>query len=128
MNSKKHPHYSFFSYGVDILFDIILGIVLGVFINVIMDYISRILNLPFYATIIIQVFLIICVLYIMKVDSRYLYSTWRGANNYGILFTTSFIATQGNIVKFFEKIWNTENNTFGVDLLTSPYKTVKNQA
>jgi predicted PurR-regulated permease PerM len=130
--NKKHktdsdgPGQSFISYGTGILLDIVLGILLGIFVNTVVDFFAKTFNMPFYAAIILQILFIICVLYLMKVDSKYLYATWRGGrDNYGILFTAAFLGVQSNIVKFLEEIWNDEDATFNIDGLTTDYRAIR---
>ena len=99
------PGVSFGYYAFEIISDIVLGVILGVLLNAFVDYLGQILNMPFYAIIILQVFLIIVVLYYLKVDSIHLYAAWRGQAGYGIIFTSVFLAVQKNIIIFFEKIY-----------------------
>lgn len=110
MKKKDNIEESFFEYSYEFIADITLGATLGIIINKIADLVGNYLNLPFYAIIIFQLFLICLILYIMKVDSKYLYKSWKGQTNYGIIFMSVFLAVQRNMVKFFEDIYSKEKD------------------
>jgi F0F1-type ATP synthase assembly protein I len=123
---KDGPGQSFFSYATGILLDLVLGVLLGIFVNTVVDFFAKTFNMPFYVAIILQILFIICILYLMKVDSKYLYTTWRGGrDNYGILFTAAFLGVQSNIVKFLEDIWSDEDASFNIDTLTTDYRSIR---
>ncbi len=105
---------NFFQYTFEIAADIILGIVLGTIVNTCANYIGRVFGLNRICILIVQFFFICIVLYFMKIDSRYLYHTWRGQTNYGIVFTAVFLASQKNMIKLFEDIYNEEENKIGI--------------
>ncbi len=94
---------SIFDYAFEVIADIFLGVVLGVSVNAITDFVARELGLPTYAKLALQFTLIIIVLYILKIDSKYLYSSWKGQTNYGIVFTAVFFAVQKNMLKFLKQ-------------------------
>lgn len=105
---------SFPEYAFEIIADIILGIVLGVLVNMIVDYVSDYFKLPMFIKLLLQLFLIIVVLYILKIDSKYLYDSWKGSTNYGIVFTAVFLAVQKNMVKLFTNLYDDETHRLGV--------------
>lgn len=111
---KDELNESFFAYALEIVADMALGMFLGVMVNIISDKIAWLFKLPRIAKLIVQIFLITVVLYIMKVDSKYLYSSWRGQTSYGIVFTAVFLASQKNIVQLFEDIYIEEENRIGI--------------
>lgn len=102
--AETFPMYAF-----EIIADIILAILLGVAVNQLSDWFGKKFNLPKYGKLLIQLFLIILVFYIMKIDSRYLYESWKGQTNYGIIFTSVFLAVQKNAVSFIEDIYIEED-------------------
>jgi uncharacterized membrane protein YvlD (DUF360 family) len=99
---------TFPAYAFEVVSDIILGIVLGISVNMFVNYVGKILHLPVQIKLLFQLFIIIAVLYIMKIDSKYLYSSWKGQTSYGIIFTTVFFAVQKNMVQLFEVLYNYE--------------------
>lgn len=105
---SKNIFTSYPSYAFEILADIFLGTILGFTVNTITDIISEKLHLSKYMKLILQLFFITVVLYVMKVDSRYLYASWKGETNYGIIFTAIFIGSQRNVIKFMENIYKKE--------------------
>ncbi|XWV24465.1 hypothetical protein QJ856_gp0021 [Tupanvirus deep ocean] len=112
--NKDNINESFFKYSFEVISDIILGVVLGVTVNIAADFIAIKLGLPRIGLIIVQIFLICLVLYIMKIDSKYLYESWKGQTNYGIVFTAVFLAVQRNIIRFFEDIYIEETKSIGI--------------
>lgn len=94
---------SFGLYAFEIIADIILGIALGLTVNKVSNRLSNFLNLNVYLKYGFQLLLNIGVLYILKVDSKYLYTSWKGKTSYGIIFTAMFIASQKNLTKLLEK-------------------------
>ena len=105
---------SFPIYALEILTDIALGVISGVAVNICADFIGRIMGLNRIGILLVQLFLITIVLYIIKTDSKYLYSTWKGETNYGIVFTAVFFAVQKNMMMFFEDIYIEEENRIGI--------------
>ena len=105
---------SFFVYSFEVVADVILAVFLGIIVNMIADYIGKFFNLPFCAILIVQLILISLVLYIMKIDSKYLYSSWKGQTNYGIIFTSVFLAVQKNMIKFFENMYLENEKKIGI--------------
>ena len=95
---------SFPLYAFEIIADMVLAILLGLSVNGVSNFIERNLGLPKYGKISVQMALIIIVLYIMKIDSKYLYPSWKGQTGYGIIFTAIFLAVQKNITSFVENI------------------------
>ena len=63
-------------YALEIVTDIALGVICGLAVNVTADFLGGMFGLNKMGVLIIQLFLITIVLYIIKSDSRYLYSTW----------------------------------------------------
>ncbi len=96
---------SFPMYAFEVTSDIVLAVLLGVAVNQITNIISKYFGLPKFAKIILQLALIIIVLYIMKIDSKYLYGSWKGQTGYGIIFTAVFLSVQKNMVKFLEDVY-----------------------
>ena len=94
------PQYTF-----EVLADIVLAILLGITVNKLTNHIAKYLGLNKYAKLVVQLVLIIIVLYIMKIDSKYLYASWKGETSYGIVFTTVFFAIQKNLTSFVEDIY-----------------------
>ena len=105
---------SFIQYTFEIATDILLGVVLGVIVNMVADYVGKILHLPRYGVLVVQFFLICGVLYLLKVDSKYLSQSWKGQTSYGIVFTAVFLAVQKNLINFFGDIYLDINNTTGM--------------
>lgn len=103
---KKKFNDSFVKYSLQASADIILAVVLGIGVNVVADFFISQFNLSLYAGIILQIFLIIVVLYFMKVISNKLYSSWNGHSQYGIMFMVFFFATQKNVINFFRNIYD----------------------
>lgn len=103
-DESDEMHETFVQYAFEIIADIVLGICLGLVVNVCADYIGNIFNLPLSAKITVQLFLIVVVLYLMKIDSRYLYASWKGHTGYGIIFMTVFMAVQNNMIKLFDRL------------------------
>ena len=103
--TASYPYYAF-----EIITDIVLRIIAGVTVNICANSVGRFLGLNRIGILIVQLFLITIVLYIMKVDSIYLYSTWQGETNYGIVFTAVFFAVQKNMMSFFADIYVEEEN------------------
>ena len=99
--NESFPRYAF-----EIVADMLLAITLGIVINTITNFLAKLFNLSIYVKIVVQLVLIILVLYIMKIDSKYLYSSWKGQTSYGIIFTAIFLATQKNIALFLEEIYS----------------------
>lgn len=95
---------SFPLYAFEIVADMVLAILLGLSVNGVSNFVERNLGLPKYGKISVQMALIIIVLYIMKIDSKYLYPSWKGQTGYGIIFTAIFLAVQKNITSFVENI------------------------
>ncbi len=112
--SSENINESFFSYTMEITLDIILGLVLGLFVNMVADFIGKIFGMNLIGILIIQFILICLVLYILKVDSKYLYKAWKGQTSYGIVFTVVFFAVQKNIVKFFDYVISEERSNKGL--------------
>nr|URM62011.1 hypothetical protein [Mimivirus sp.] len=96
---------SILGYTFEVIADIFLGLVLGIGINVFVDYIGEFLHLSFLVKIIIQFIFIILILYFLKIDSKQLYSSWKGHTSYGIIFTSVFIASQRNLIKLFDEVY-----------------------
>lgn len=116
-NKKMDPdgiNESFFSYVFEISADIVLGLVLGLFVNIVADFIGKIFGINIIGILIIQFILICLVLYILKVDSKYLYKSWKGKTSYGIVFTVVFFAVQKNVVKFFDYVISEERKNKGL--------------
>lgn len=111
---EKGGKVSFPVYALEVLSDIGLGVIAGLTVNISADFIGKLFKLNRIGILIVQLFLITVVLYVIKIDSRYLYSTWRGETNYGIIFTAVFLAVQKNMVRFFEDIYNEEDNKIGI--------------
>ena len=105
---------SFPTYALEVITDIGLGVFAGLTVNICADFIGSVFKLNRIGILIVQLFLITVVLYIIKVDSRYLYSTWKGETNYGIIFTAVFLAVQRNMVKFFEDVYIEQENRIGI--------------
>ena len=103
---------SFPKYAFEVSADIVLGLVLGVTVNIVTNKIGEIFKLKNSGKLIIQIFLNICILYTLKVDSKYLYDTWKGQTNYGVVFTAVFLASQRNLINLFTDIYDEENNSF----------------
>lgn len=97
-------------YTLEIISDIALGIILGVSINKFVNFIGKKFSLGKYRKLIIQLILITMVLYIVKVDSKHWYTSWKGQTSYGVAFSVAFIGTQRNIIEFFEGIYIDEKN------------------
>lgn len=108
---------NFLDYSFDIAADIVLGLVLGTIVNVSADFVGKLLKLPSFGVLIIQFIFICVVLYTLKIDSKHLYQTWEGKTNYGIIFTAVFLASQKNIISFFENIYDEEK---GAIVFTKP--------
>lgn len=102
---ESYPAYAF-----EITADIVLAVLLGIGVNKLTNVIAKHFGLHIYAKLLLQLVFIITILYIMKIDSKYLYSSWKGQTNYGIIFTAIFLAVQKNVTKFLEDIYK-ENNT-----------------
>ena len=96
---------SFPRYALEVTSDIVLAILLGVTVNQVSNWIGKTFKLPYYGKMIVQLILIILVLYIMKVDSQYLYQSWKGQTSYGIIFTAVFLAVQKNVMVFIENVY-----------------------
>ena len=96
---------SFPRYAFEVVADIVLAVLLGVAVNQISNWIAKSFHLPKYGKLIIQIILIILVLYIMKIDSKYLYNSWKGQTNYGIIFTAVFLAVQKNVTSFMDNVF-----------------------
>lgn len=105
-------------YALEIITDILLGVIAGVTVNICANSVGRLLGLNRIGILIVQLFLITIVLYIIKIDSKYLYSTWKGETNYGIVFTAVFFAVQKNMMSFFEDIYIEEEDRIGIFKLT----------
>lgn len=106
-NSKlnnDNKKISFPVYALEIIVDIGFGIFMGLTVNFLANYIISLLGLNGYAVFIVQLFLITVVLYFIKIDTRYLYSTRNGEATYGIIFITVFFSVQKNMANFFTKI------------------------
>ena len=118
-NNNFVPHSdrfkeSFAHYAFEFLIDFFLAVFLGICVNTIANYLGKKLGLSFIVKFIIQLFLIIIVLYMLKIDSiRYLRS-WRGQTSYGIVFVSVFLAVQANIIRFLENIWLEDENRVGI--------------
>jgi len=117
--NKPNPTFKdtvtgFPKYALEIIADIFLGIVLGLSVNFFVDYLGKKFGLKFYAKLIIQIILIILVLYVMKVDSKYLYESWKGETSYGIIFTSIFLAVQKNLMHFLEYIFTKGEKQFNI--------------
>ncbi|XWV25698.1 hypothetical protein QJ857_gp0023 [Tupanvirus soda lake] len=113
-DDKDSINESFFQYSFEIFADMALGIVLGISVNVLSDFIAKTLKLPRFGLIIVQFILICLVLYVMKIDSKYLYESWKGQTSYGIVFTAVFLAVQKNLIRFFEDIYVEEKMRIGI--------------
>lgn len=114
VNQKKEDDdevHSFFEYTFEIASDVILGMALGILINSFSNYLEKVLHLGELMKMIIQIFLCCIILYLMKIESKHLYSSWRGSANYGIVFTTVFFSVQKNLVDFLENITLKHGNT-----------------
>lgn len=103
---------TFPKYAFEITADVVLGLVLGVSVNIVSNKIAVILKLRNFLKIVVQIFLNIFILYVLKIDSKYLYDTWKGETNYGIVFTSVFLASQRNLVHLFTDIYDEESNNF----------------
>lgn len=106
---ESFPHYT-----TEILSDIVLGCVLGIFVNTLANIIGRDVGADRNGVLAIQLALIIVVMYILKVDSRYLNRTWRGSTDYGVIFTVVFLSTQRNVALVFNDILAAQINNFGL--------------
>lgn len=105
---------SFPSYSFEIISDIFLGIVLGVLVNTVSSLLALKLNWSKFTLVTFQFALITIILYIMKIDSKYLYSSWKGHTSYGIMFTTVFLAVQKNVIIFFEDVYKSAEKKLGI--------------
>lgn len=113
-DTQEEKKVSFPVYALEVVTDIGLGIIAGLSVNICADFIGKIFGLKYIGVIIVQLFLITIVLYMIKIDTRYLYSTWRGETSYGIIFMAVFLAVQKNMIKLFENIYLEEENRFGI--------------
>jgi len=96
---------SFPMYAFEVTADIVLAVLLGVAVNQFTNWVAHKLRIGKYSKLIIQLILIILILYIMKIDSKYLYQSWKGQTNYGIIFTAVFLAVQKNVTMFMEDVF-----------------------
>lgn len=106
---ESFPHYA-----LEVVIDIFLGIFLGLMINTLVNYLGKKLGLSRIIKFIIQLFLIIIVLYFLKIDSVHYLKSWRGQTSYGIVFVAVFLAVQANMIHFFEDIWIEDENRIGI--------------
>ena len=111
-NEAEPLNETFFMYTFEVAADIVLGVVLGVSVNICADFIGKVFNLNRIGILLVQFMLICIVLYIMKIDSKYLYQSWKGQTSYGIIFTAVFLAVQKNMISFFADIFVEENKYF----------------
>jgi glucan phosphoethanolaminetransferase (alkaline phosphatase superfamily) len=93
------------SYTVELIIDVIMGITLGVIVNTLTNFIGEYFKLNHALKLLVQICLIIAVLYLMKRNSKYLPECWKGEYDYGILFTSSFIISQKNLIVFIDKFY-----------------------
>ena len=110
---EKKEQVSFPIFFLEVVSDILIGVGLGLFVNMISTFIGKLFGLKKIGTIIIQLLMISLVLYMIKVDSRYLFSTWEGEADYGIIFTAVFLAVQPNMINFFTDIYHIVDDKFG---------------
>lgn len=102
----SRPQENFIFYSFEIAADVVIGILLGFIVNKATDYLADAFNLNVLAKIILQFLLICVVLYVLKVESDKLYSTWEGSSNYGIIFIAAFLSVQKNLVMLWEYIYH----------------------
>lgn len=101
---KKFPRYA-----LELIVDTALGIFLGILIDKSANAIGSYLELSDPVKLSIQFFLIILVLYIMKINSKYFYESWHGPAGYGIIFIAVFLASQKNLTKLMLDIYGDES-------------------
>lgn len=97
---------SYKTYATSLSFDCILGIVLGLIVNKVANYIVDKLNLSSHVGMVLQLFLIINVLYLVKLNSPHLHSTWHATNAYGIVFLAFFLGSQSNLSNYISYLGN----------------------
>jgi hypothetical protein len=98
---------SFPKYTFHMIYNGALSIILGVVINKTSDFFGEKLGLNFTQLIIIQIFLNICVLYLLKLKQKHIYHP-EGDTIYGIMFAALFIGSQRNLLAMIEKVYGFE--------------------
>lgn len=106
IENSSVPSENFIFYSFEIASDVVFGLILGVIVNYITNYLSAAFKLNTLAKIFLQFMLICTVLYIMKVESDKLYTTWQGSSNYGIMFIAAFLSTQKNLLLLYEHLYD----------------------
>ena len=117
MSDEKEISFAF--YAIDTIIDLSMGILLGYLVNTLADKIAATIRLGRYTRLIIQIMISIVLLYSIKHYSRQLFShspasisdlyrSWRGPNDYGIVFISMFLASQKNLIDFLEYIYKKE--------------------
>ena len=103
--AKTEVRESFFKYSVEVVTDILLGITLGVIVNLMTDYIAAIFEIHGILKLPIQLFLIVIVLYIMRIYPGISYPLRTRSDTYGVIFIPVFITAQRNFAIFFSDIY-----------------------
>jgi uncharacterized membrane protein (Fun14 family) len=112
--NKTTDKISFPHYALEIITDVGLGVILGLSVNIATNFIGRIFKLNRVGILLVQLCLITIVLYVIKIESKHLYSSWKGKTDYGIIFISVFMASQKNVVRFFEDVYVEEENNIGL--------------
>ena len=100
----------FVSYSAEVLVDVALGVISGILVDTLVRGLERSLHWPSVVLVIVQLFGICLVLYFLEEGSDRLTSSWRGANNYGIVFVTVFLASQSNVVRLVDWVGRQEDH------------------
>jgi hypothetical protein len=100
---KSFPYYA-----LEVATDTALSIALGIFVDKIANVGGSYLGLSRHTKLIIQFFLIIWVLYVLKKNSLLMYDSWQGDNSYGIVFMSLFLASQKNLTIFMLDVYGEE--------------------
>lgn len=92
-----------------IAIDLLLGITFGWITNAFVMILRKKLGLSMQACFVIQLAIIVIILYYLS-ESTFLssLSAWHGPYSYGIVFITTFVGSQSNVVRWFGAISQAE--------------------
>lgn len=110
LNIGTDEFTGFISYCMQIGADVVLGVILGLAVNYLSTIVAEVLEIGSMGMYAIQFAFICAVLWFMKVESNYLYSTWEGSAGYGVVFMAFFIGVQYNMYLLFGEIYSWEKS------------------
>jgi hypothetical protein len=93
---------------MEVTSDLILGISLGILVDKLADIVAKYFGLGNIARLFIQLFFIIVVLYMMKLNAMHMYASWHTEQGYGIVFIALFLASQKNLLLILANAYSEE--------------------